>query len=79
MVNLTPKQKANEFRHIIKTCVAVLETVPDDYTIQVLAYINAMMLIPYHEEDDPTFSVIRISELTEAFYAQMVAGEIIDV
>ena len=79
MTNLTPKQKADHFRHVIKTCVTVIEIVPDEHIIPVLAYINAATLIPYCEGENPTSTILRLEELTEAFYAQINAGESIDL
>ena len=75
MTTITPRTKVKDFDHVVKICVAVLETVPDSHLIPILSYINAAMLIPYCEGENPTTSVVRIEELTEAFYAAINCGE----
>lgn len=75
MTHLTPKQKVVDFLHVVKTCETVLETVPDNHLIPVLAYLNASVLTPYCEGQNPTSTILRMEEMIEAFYAAINCGE----
>lgn len=79
MSTQTPTEKVVEFDYIVKTCTTILELVPDSHLPAVLAYINAVALLPYLEGDDPTAAVVRIGELTEVFYSDINSGGMIDL